>query len=70
MESVTTVYVDPTGDDRNAGPTPALPRNAGLVFTDPGVRCEDGRIAFADPEAARRLGIRALDVSGAGCGRE
>lgn len=56
--------------ERNVGPTPALPRNAGSVFTDPGVRCEDGRIAFADPEAARRLGIRALDVSGAGCGRE
>jgi len=56
--------------ERNAGEVPALPRNAGSVFADPGCRCEDGKVTYADRALAKRLGLPKLDVRGAGCGRE
>jgi hypothetical protein len=56
--------------ERNAGAIPLLPANRGSVMADPGCRCEGGRVTYADRELAQRLGLRELDVSGAGCGRE
>jgi PAS domain-containing protein len=56
--------------ERSADPVPALPANAGSVLGDVGARCEDGRITYANRALAARLGLRELDVSGAGCGRE
>ncbi len=56
--------------ESNAGPTPALPLNQGSVTADLGCRCDNGVVSFANRELAARLGLRAPDVSGAGCGRE
>jgi hypothetical protein len=56
--------------ERNALPMPALARNAGSVMGDVGCRCADGRIVYDNQALATRLGLKPLDVSGAGCGRE
>ncbi len=56
--------------ERNSGSVPALPRNADSIVADPGCSCEGGKVAFAEGGLAARLGLRGLDVSGAGCGRE
>ncbi len=56
--------------ERNAAPTPLLPANDGSVMADLGCRCEDGKVAYANPALAAKLGLRPLDVSGAGCGRD
>jgi len=54
----------------NAGPTPLLPQNKGSVAADPGCRCVNGKILYTNRNLAERLGLRPLDVSGAGCGRD
>jgi len=56
--------------ERNAAQTPLLPQNVGSLVADVGCRCEAGRITYANRELASTLGLRELDVSGAGCGRE
>ena len=54
----------------HAQPAALLPANLGSVMADPACRCEDGRISYGNAELAQRLGLPALDVSAAGCGRE
>ncbi len=56
--------------ERNAGPVAALPTNEGSLVADPGCRCEEGRVTYANLDLAKKLGLPVLDVSGAGCGRE
>lgn len=56
--------------ERNAVPTPLLPQNVGSVVADVGCRCEAGKVTYANRELAAKLGLRELDVSGAGCGRD
>ncbi len=56
--------------ERNAEPVPALPVNAGSLIADLGCRCDNGKITFANRELAQRLGLREIDVSAAGCGRD
>lgn len=56
--------------ERNTTPTPILPRNAGSVMADIGCACKDGRVTYANHALAKQLGLRELDVSNAGCGRE
>ncbi len=56
--------------ERNAGSTPALPRNQGSVVVNPGCRCENGVIVYEDRALAEKLRLPALDMRGAGCGRD
>lgn len=56
--------------ERNSGPTPLLPRNDGSLIADVGCTCVDGIVRYTDTALAARLRLPALDVSGAGCGRE
>jgi hypothetical protein len=53
--------------ERNGNPVALLPAARGSVIGDPGCRCEDGRITYDNRALAERLGLKPLDVSGAGC---
>lgn len=56
--------------ERNSEPVPLLPRCTGSLAADLHCRCEDGKVTFGNSRLAAQLGIRGLDVSRAGCGRE
>lgn len=56
--------------ERNTAPVAVLPINEGSVIADPGCRCDDGRVRYANHTLAKRLKLVAPDVSGAGCGRD
>lgn len=56
--------------ERNTDPTPVLPQNNGSVMADIGCRCDDGKISYTNEALAKALGLKDIDVSGAGCGRE
>lgn len=56
--------------ERNALPVQALPVNSGSVIADPGCRCEDGRVSYANKELADHLDLPRLDLRNAGCGRD
>ena len=51
--------------------TQPLESSAGWLLADPQlVEYEDGKVRFAPDSPAARLGIRAIDVSGAGCSKK
>lgn len=56
--------------ERNTTATQILPANKGSVMADSGCQCADGKISYTNVELVKKLGLRAIDVSDAGCGRE
>jgi hypothetical protein len=54
----------------NETPTPILPGDSGSVVADIGCVCRSGKVSYGNPELAAQLGLKEIDVSAAGCGRE
>ena len=56
--------------ERNTNPTSLIPINRGSVMADTGCQCDNGKISYTDLELVKKLALRNIDVSHAGCGRD